>query len=96
MKTSNFLDNSKSIPEAGSLVYLFARLKLDWTEQDYTKWSAAGLVLCSISTVGVMALLSFKWKIHDALIGIFGGISGALGRIVIAFATKSWMMYLGM
>jgi len=81
--------------EAGSLVYLFARLKLDWTEQDYTKWSAAGLVLCSISTVGVMALLSFKWKIHDALIGIFGGISGALGRIVIAFATKSWMMYLG-
>ena len=42
-----------------------------------------------------MALLSFKWKIHDALIGIFGGISGALGRIVIAFATKSWMMYLG-
>ena len=97
-KSSNylFLDNSKSIPEAGSLVYLFARLKLDWTEQDYTKWSAAGLVLCSISTVGVMALLSFKWKIHDALIGIFGGISGALGRIVIAFATKSWMMYLGM
>ena len=96
LKTSiYFLDNLKSILEAGSLVYLFARLKLDWTEQDYTKWSAAGLVLCSISTVGVMALLSFKWKIHDALIGIFGGISGALGRIVIAFATKSWMMYLG-
>ena len=83
------------IPEASSLIYLFARLKLGWTEQDYTTWTAIGSVGTSFATFIVVTLLSYNWKIHDTLIGALGAFFGVFARITLAFANYSWEMYLG-
>lgn len=42
-----------------------------------------------------MPLLSLKLQIHDAIIGIFGGISAVTATIIYALASQPWMMYLG-
>ena len=83
------------ISEASSLIYLFARLKLGWTEQDYTTWTAIGSVGTSFATFIVVTLLSYNWKVHDTLIGALGAFFGVFARITLAFANYSWEMYLG-
>ena len=77
------------------MIYLFARLKLGWTEQDYTTWTAIGSVGTSFATFIVVTLLSYNWKIHDTLIGALGAFFGVFARITLAFANYSWEMYLG-
>ena len=77
------------------MIYLFARLKLGWTEQDYTTWTAIGSVGTSFATFIVVTLLSYNWKVHDTLIGALGAFFGVFARITLAFANYSWEMYLG-
>jgi len=36
-----------------------------------------------------------KLHVHDAIIGVFGGLSALVATIIYALASKPWMMYLG-
>ena len=79
---------------ASSITYLYTRYLFNWTEQEYTIYMTISSVFTSISSVLLLPLLSYKFKIHDALIGCFGAISGLAACIVLASIDKSWMMYL--
>ena len=78
-----------------SLTYLYTKLKLDWSEQDFSVYMAISMFTTAFATLGILTLLSYKFKIHDMIIGILGASFGMFSRIIYAFVTKSWMMYLG-
>ena len=42
-----------------------------------------------------MPILSLKFQLHDALIGLIGSVMGVAALLVYAFSAKSWMFYLG-
>ena len=78
-----------------SLTYLYTKLKLDWSEQDFSVYMAISMFTTAFANIGILTLLSYKFKIHDMIIGILGAFFGMCSRIINAFVTKSWMMYLG-
>ena len=80
---------------SSSIVYLFSRLKFDWSEQEFTIWMSLSTVASSLFTFGVIPIVSYKMKLHDALIGTMGAIFGIGKNVIWTLATSSWMMYLG-
>ena len=77
------------------LVYLFTRLKFDWSEQEFTIWTSLTTVASSLVTFGIIPIVSYKMKLHDALIGTIGSVFGVAKNLIWTFATAAWMMYLG-
>ena len=83
-----------TVVPGGSLVYLFTILKFHWTAQKYTVWVAVTNLATSFATFAAMAVLSYKMKIHDALIGVVGAFFGGVVNLIQAFAIYPWMFYL--
>ena len=79
----------------GSINYLYTRLKFNWTEYEYTVYTSTAVVVGTLTQVLVIPLLSLRFKMSDILIGIIGTVSGLAKNIVLAFACKWWMMYVG-
>lgn len=80
---------------SSSILYLFTRLKFNWSEQEFTIWMSLSTVASSLFTFGVIPIVSYKMKLHDALIGTMGAIFGIAKNIIWTLAAYSWMMYLG-
>lgn len=78
-----------------SITYMYTRLKLGWTEKEYTLYSAMSTGLAGLAIAVVIPFLSFKLKVPDGIIGAIGAISGMAGSLVLTFVSASWMMYLG-
>ena len=79
----------------GSINYLYTRLKFNWTEYEYTVYTSTAVVVATLTQVLLIPLLSLRFKITDITIGVIGTISGLAKNIVLAFACKWWMMYIG-
>ena len=79
----------------GSINYLYTRLKFNWTEYEYTVYTSTAVVVASLTQVLLIPLLSLRFKMRDTTIGVIGTISGLAKNIVLAFACKWWMMYIG-
>ena len=80
---------------SSSIVYLFTRLKFDWSEQEYTIWMSLTTVASSAITFVIIPIISYKMKLHDALIGTIGAICGIGKNVIWTLASYSWVMYLG-
>ena len=76
-------------------MYLYTRLKFNWTEQEYTIWFSIGTLATTLGSITFVPLMSSKLKVHDALIGIVGACSGIAANMVLAFVNKPWQLYLG-
>ena len=81
--------------DSSNLIYLFTRLKLDWDEQYYAVFAAVASGATSLFTFAFITISSYGLNVHDTVIGITGALFGLLGRLTYAFASKTWMMYLG-
>ena len=79
----------------GSINYLYTRLKFDWTEYEYTVYTSTAVVVGTLTQVLLIPLLSLRFKMRDITIGVIGTISGLAKNLVLAFACKWWMMYIG-
>ena len=79
----------------GSINYLYTRLKFDWTEYEYTIYLSTAVIVGTLTQSLLIPLLSLKCKISDIAIGLIGTISGLAKNLVLAFACKWWMMYVG-
>ena len=79
----------------GSINYLYTRLKFNWTEYEYTVYTSTAVVVGTLTQVLIIPLLSLRFKVRDTTIGVIGTVSGLAKNIVLAFACKWWMMYVG-
>ncbi len=79
----------------GSLNYLYTRLKFNWTEADYTVFSAAGTLASSVATIAIVPVLSLGLRLPDTMIGVVCALSGVTSQLIFAFAANWWMMYIG-
>ena len=84
-----------SFAVTGSINYLYTRLKFDWTEYEYTIYLSTAVIVGTLTQSLLIPLLSLKCKISDIAIGLIGTISGLAKNLVLAFACKWWMMYIG-
>ena len=79
----------------GTINYLYTRLQFDWTEYEYTVYTSIAIVVGTLTNISLIPLLSIKFKLQDTTIGVVATFSGMAQNIVIAFASKWWMMYIG-
>ena len=89
------LNKTLSVTATGSLNYLYTRLKFEWTEKEFTIYSATAVVMSILTNIALIPLLSLRFKLRDTTIGAIGAISGLAQNIVRAFAYEGWMMYIG-
>ena len=79
----------------GTISYLYTRLKFAWTEYEFTAYVSTAIVVGTLTNISLIPLLSIVFKLRDTTIGAIATLSGTAQNIVIAFATKWWMMYIG-
>jgi len=79
----------------GGIMYLYSRKKFKWNEQQYTKFQTCVIVVSAAAAFIVMPLLSFYWKVHDALIGVISTVSKVASLIVISVANDGWILFIG-
>ena len=79
----------------GTINYLYTRLKFGWTEYEFTAYTSTAIVVATLTNVCMIPLLSMVFKMRDTTIGAIATFSGMAQNIVIAFASKWWMMYIG-
>jgi len=76
-------------------MYLYTRGKFGWDLTRYTKYSVADSFI-TISGSYVLIFTSMKiFKLNDAIIGVLGSVGSVVGALIFAFASDSWMIYLG-
>ena len=88
------LDN-RCFSVTGTISYLYTRLKFAWTEYEFAAYVSTAIVVGTLTNISLIPLLSIVFKLRDTTIGAIATLSGTAQNIVIAFATKWWMMYIG-
>ncbi|XP_037928080.1 tetracycline resistance protein, class C-like [Teleopsis dalmanni] len=78
-----------------TVTYLFSRFRFNWNEVDFSIYSTVAMVLGLAGVVFCVGVLSHKFNIDDALIGVLSCLSKIFGGFVYAFATQPWHMYMG-
>ena len=82
-------------PVTGTINYLYTRLKFGWTEYEFTAYTSTAIVVGTLTNVSLIPLFSIVFKLRDTTIGAIATLSGVAQNIVLAFASKWWMMYVG-
>ena len=82
-------------PVTGTINYLYTRLKFGWTEYEFTAYPSPAIVVGTLTNVSLIPLFSIVFKLRDTTIGAIATLSGVAQNIVLAFASKWWMMYVG-
>lgn len=75
--------------------YLFLRRSLGMNLEDYTRYSITTGILGIISQYAVVPFLSGKLRLSDATISFYDMFASTINCLIIAFATKEWMIYVG-
>ncbi|KAG4072853.1 hypothetical protein HA402_002596 [Bradysia odoriphaga] len=78
-----------------SVFYLFTRYRFNWSEIEFSLFSAYGTVTGLLGTIFAVGVFSHKLKIDDAFIGIMASVSKILSSFIYAFAVTEWQLYLG-
>ena len=80
---------------ASQVLYLFTRLKFNWSVMAYSQFEACSSILAVIGMYS-MILIALKWlKLQDLTTGLFSSIMLFFSALILTLATESWMIYLG-
>ncbi|XP_071453296.1 probable peptidoglycan muropeptide transporter SLC46 isoform X2 [Hetaerina americana] len=78
-----------------NLYYMYGRKEFKWTVFDFTLYRSISYGLQMIGTLFAVSVLSLRMKIEDAPLAILSYLGATLGSILRAFASTTWMMYVG-
>ena len=85
---------ANQFPVTGTINYLYTRLMFGWTEYEFTVYTSTAIVVGTLTNASLIPLLSIVFKLRDTTIGVVATVSGIAQNIVLAFASKWWMMYI--
>ena len=79
----------------GSHRYLYAQYKYGWEEKEFTLYYSVYRIFYLITLWIILPICSQYLRLHDATLGIFVAITGAISMIIPAFVKYAWGMYVG-
>ncbi|XP_067008051.2 lysosomal proton-coupled steroid conjugate and bile acid symporter SLC46A3 [Anabrus simplex] len=77
------------------LSYLYVRERFKWNEVDYSYFTTFGIIISLVGTVLATGVLSRVLGISDSLICLICCVCHVVANCINAFATVSWLFYLG-
>ncbi|XP_060833313.1 probable peptidoglycan muropeptide transporter SLC46 [Rhopalosiphum padi] len=77
-----------------SVLYLYLRYKFQWNEVDFSIFNAYQLSVVLIGTLFALGILSYKFKMNDALIGTIASVFDLLAAVAFFLVSESWQLYL--
>ncbi|VVC40200.1 Major facilitator superfamily,Major facilitator superfamily domain [Cinara cedri] len=77
-----------------SIMYLFVRYKFQWNEINYSIFNVYEMSVISLGTIFALGILSHKFKMNDALIGMIASICDILSAVGFLIVSQSWQLYL--
>ncbi|XP_025194032.1 proton-coupled folate transporter-like [Melanaphis sacchari] len=86
--TSSILHGEKSI------LYLYLRYKFQWNELDFSIFITYQLSVILAGSLFALGILSYKFRLNDALVGTIASIFDILASIAYFLVSKSWQMFL--
>ncbi|XP_055386307.1 proton-coupled folate transporter-like isoform X2 [Condylostylus longicornis] len=81
---------------SGTVMYLFALEKFNWTITEYTRYDAIAIANLTIGNVFGVYIMQKIFKFSVTTLALLGIASAVLDSVVKATATYSWEMYLAM
>ncbi|XP_025202225.1 uncharacterized protein LOC112599518 isoform X2 [Melanaphis sacchari] len=77
------------------VAYLFTRVKFNWNEVQFSVFSTTTMCINLVGTFLTIGIVVRKFGIDDALIGTVATTGKLLAQFVFAFATTTFVFYLG-
>ncbi|XP_060834436.1 probable peptidoglycan muropeptide transporter SLC46 isoform X2 [Rhopalosiphum padi] len=77
-----------------SVIYLYLRYKFQWNEIDFSIFNTYQMSVILIGTLFALGILSYKFKINDALIGTIASVFDLLAAVAFFLVSESWQLYL--
>ncbi|XP_026805834.1 proton-coupled folate transporter-like isoform X2 [Rhopalosiphum maidis] len=77
-----------------SVIYLYLRYKFQWNEIDFSIFNTYQLSVILLGTLFALGILSYKFKMNDALIGTIASVFDLLAVVAFFLVSKSWQLYL--
>ncbi|VVC40199.1 Hypothetical protein CINCED_3A012452 [Cinara cedri] len=77
-----------------SIMYLFLRYKFQWNEVQFSIFNAYQMSIVLLGTIFALAILSHKFRMDDALIGMIASIFDLLAAIAFFMVSQSWQLYM--
>ncbi|XP_045611720.2 lysosomal proton-coupled steroid conjugate and bile acid symporter SLC46A3 [Procambarus clarkii] len=81
---------------AGSLqmFFLYMRKRFDWNYYTYNMYSILTIPVLFIGNFILLPVLSYRFKVKDAMLGFIGGISSLFHNVMLGTAPYAWIVYL--
>ncbi|KAL5240161.1 hypothetical protein ACI65C_007571 [Semiaphis heraclei] len=77
-----------------SVIYLYLRYKFQWNEVDFSVFNAYQMSVILMGTLFALGILSYKFRLNDALIGAIASVSDLLAAVAFFLVSESWQLYL--
>ncbi|XP_063219981.1 probable peptidoglycan muropeptide transporter SLC46 isoform X2 [Bacillus rossius redtenbacheri] len=77
-----------------SVLFLYTKVKYNWTIYEYSMFSSYGLLLSTVGMLVGLWLLSRLLQIPSALLAMLGFLSKMMSSLIFAFAPSPWYLYL--
>ncbi|XP_050538828.1 proton-coupled folate transporter-like isoform X1 [Daktulosphaira vitifoliae] len=77
-----------------SVMYLFVRYKFNWKEINYSYFAAFKMTMIFFGTLFSVSVLSHRFKINDAIIGVIACLFDIIAAMSYCFANEPWQMYI--
>ncbi|XP_027847455.2 uncharacterized protein LOC114127424 [Aphis gossypii] len=76
------------------VLYLYLRYRFQWNEVDFSIFNAYQLSVISMGTLFALGILSYKFRINDALIGTIASVFDLLAAVAFFLVSQSWQLFL--
>lgn len=80
---------------ASNVVYLFVRLKFEWTIKDFSYYESISIIVIIFGNLIALYVVKKLFNIKDIYLAIASYVSAVAGCLIIAFAFQPWHLYLG-
>ncbi|KAE9535870.1 hypothetical protein AGLY_007771, partial [Aphis glycines] len=77
-----------------SVLYLYLRYKFQWNEVDFSIFNAYQLTVVLMGTLFALGILSYKFRMNDALIGTIASVFDLLAAVAFFLVSQSWQLFL--
>ncbi|XP_025194059.1 uncharacterized protein LOC112593749 isoform X2 [Melanaphis sacchari] len=84
------------VPLEGEMLvlYLYLRYKFQWNEVDFSIFNAYQLSVVLIGTLFALGILSYKFRMNDALIATIASVFDLLAAVAFFLISESWQLFL--
>lgn len=77
------------------IIFLFVRAQFQWDVRAYTMYCAIATICLILCNLVIMYIVKPITNVSDQTLVVLAFCSACISSVIVAFATKSWHMYLG-